>query len=318
MVRSAVAAPSVQNTQPWHFTSRQNVISLYADCRRWLPHADPAGREMVISCGAALFNMRLAMRHLGFAAIIRLLPDPAVPDLLAEVRWGWHAPPTREEEALYGSITRRHTHRGPFTAPMPPTLIPELVQLTRHEQAELHVLYDAGQHQPLAELIRAAERAQCASPGVAMERLHWTRPPGDSRRDGVPASAYALQPDGVLFAGRRAIYRARRGDPGPGYMAAPQPDNPHALGIVALLATREDRRLGWLLAGHALQHLLLHAALHGVAAAFHTQPLESPGLREQIRAQFTGGAYPQMLLRLGRNGTPAATPRRPATDTLTV
>lgn len=35
-----------------------------------------------------------------------------------------------------------------------------------------------------------------------------------------------------------------------------RPDGPHALGVVALLSTREDRRLGWLLAGQALQRLL--------------------------------------------------------------
>jgi hypothetical protein len=31
----------------------------------------------------------------------------------------------------------------------------------------------------------------------------------------------------------------------------------------------------------------------------HTQPLELPWLRELIRAQFSDGAYPQLVLRLG-------------------
>jgi nitroreductase len=116
VIRAAVAAPSVQNSQPWHFSSRPGAIRLHADPRRGLPQADPAGREMVISCGAALFNIRLAMRHLGFAAGVTLLPDPSCPDLLAEVRWGSFTPPAPGEEALYRSIPLRHTHRGPFTA----------------------------------------------------------------------------------------------------------------------------------------------------------------------------------------------------------
>jgi hypothetical protein len=86
--------------------------------------------------------------------------------------------------------------------------------------------------------------------------------------------------------------------------------------VVAILATRDDRRLGWLLAGQALQRLLLHAAAGGVSVAFHTQPLELPGTRERIRAEFTGGAYPQMLLRLGCGGRAGATLRRPVADTL--
>ncbi len=120
VVRAAVAAPSVHNTQPWSLASRQGVISLCADPRRGLPRADPAGREMAISCGAALFNLRQAVRHLGFAAGVRLLPDLSHPGLLAEIRFGWHPPPVPDEEQLYRSIPRRHTHRGPFTAQLPP------------------------------------------------------------------------------------------------------------------------------------------------------------------------------------------------------
>jgi len=76
------------------------------------------------------------VRHLGFAAKVALLPDPSRPDLLAEAGWGWHAPPTPHEELLYRSITRRRTHRGPFTG--------DLVRIARKEQAELHIIYDQG------------------------------------------------------------------------------------------------------------------------------------------------------------------------------
>ncbi|HUY52693.1 MAG TPA: hypothetical protein VMV92_44495 [Streptosporangiaceae bacterium] len=311
VVRAAGAAPSVHNTQPWYFSGRENVIRLHADPRRGMPQADPAGREMLISCGAALFNLRLAVRQLGFAAEVTLLPDPSRPDLLAEIRWGWFAPPSPEEEALYQSIPLRHTHRGPFTAGMSPTLTVDLVRIARQEQAGLRVIYDTDQHRPLADLIRVAEYTQRTCPRLAAERVRWARPPGDPRRDGVPPSAYPIQPDGLEFATRDFACSA-----GWGHAVSRRPDSPHALGVVALLSTREDRRLGWLLAGQALQRLLLHATAHGVSAAFHTQPLELPWTRERIRTEFTGGAYPQMLLRLGCGGHPVATPRRPVADTL--
>ena len=62
VVAEAVWAPSVNNTQPWWFLADGPQISLYADADRGLPAADPDGREMLISCGAALFNARLALR----------------------------------------------------------------------------------------------------------------------------------------------------------------------------------------------------------------------------------------------------------------
>ena len=61
--RVAARAPSLHNTQPWRFKATQDTIELYADQRRKL-HVDPIGREMLISCGAALFGLRLAIRSL--------------------------------------------------------------------------------------------------------------------------------------------------------------------------------------------------------------------------------------------------------------
>jgi hypothetical protein len=61
LITTAARAPSVHNTEPWRFKVSSHAIELYADPRRKL-HVDPAGREMLISCGAALFGLRLAAR----------------------------------------------------------------------------------------------------------------------------------------------------------------------------------------------------------------------------------------------------------------
>lgn len=123
VVRAAILAPSINNTQPWRFVERPQGLELWADRARLLPIADPAGRELLISCGASLFNARLAVRRLGFTPQVRLLPDPAEPDLLARVTWGTRRAPRPYEELLYRTIPHRHTHRGRFLAtPLPPML----------------------------------------------------------------------------------------------------------------------------------------------------------------------------------------------------
>ena len=81
LIATAARAPSVHNTQPWRFRAGRYVIEMYADQRRKL-RADPAGREMLISCGAALFGLRLAIRSLGYVPIVHLLPEPALPSLI--------------------------------------------------------------------------------------------------------------------------------------------------------------------------------------------------------------------------------------------
>jgi hypothetical protein len=76
VVAAAVWAPSVHNTQPWWFGAGGQEIGLYADAGRQLMVADPRGREMMISCGAALFTARLALRSLGYIPETSVLPDP--------------------------------------------------------------------------------------------------------------------------------------------------------------------------------------------------------------------------------------------------
>jgi hypothetical protein len=69
VVGAAVHAPSVHNTQPWWFGHAGQEISVHADTERRLRVADPHGREMMISCGAALFNIRVALRYLGLVPV---------------------------------------------------------------------------------------------------------------------------------------------------------------------------------------------------------------------------------------------------------
>ncbi|MGW3210107.1 hypothetical protein [Streptomyces sp. NPDC001135] len=49
-------------------------------------HADPVGRALHLSVGAAVFNLRVAMAHFGWGAVVRLLPDPEDPSALTSLR----------------------------------------------------------------------------------------------------------------------------------------------------------------------------------------------------------------------------------------
>jgi hypothetical protein len=85
--------------------------------------------------------------------------------------------------------------------------------------------------------------------------------------------------------------------------------------VVALLMMDGDLPADWLAAGMALQRVLLCAAEANVSAAFHTQPLELPELRDFIRTRFCGGAHPQMLMRLGHaEGRSGSSVRRADAD----
>src|SRR5215469_12942053 len=119
LLATAARAPSVHNTQPWRFSVTPHAIELYADPGRKV-HQDAIGRQMLISCGAALFGLRLAVRELGRVPAVTLLPDPGRPALLARVALGPEAPATELERRMLAALPHRHTHRGAFDpGPLP-------------------------------------------------------------------------------------------------------------------------------------------------------------------------------------------------------
>jgi hypothetical protein len=314
VMAAAVWAPSVHNTQPWWFTAGGREISLYADASRQLRVADPGGREMMISCGAALFTARLALRSLGYIPGTSVLPDPAQPLLVARVSWQRRADPAEYEQRLYSQVLQRRTHRGGFgPLPLAPELLAVLQRGAERDGALLRIITGEGSRAALAAVVETAERSMRLDGAHVQELARWASPPGSTRADGVPATAYPARPERTHphFPGRDFAHGHRWGLPSFSF------DVPsRSAGVVCLLTTVADRPVDWVNAGQALQRLLLTCATSGVAAALHSQPLELPWLREYIGTHWSNRTYPQLLLRLGTVIQAAVSVRRPPTSVL--
>ena len=305
LIRVAARAPSLHNTQPWRFRVIERTIELYADGRRQLPE-DPDGRELLLSCGAALYGLRLAVRSLGQVPEVELFPGAAEDRRpLARVRLGAAAPATPEEQRLLAAVPHRHTHRGPFEpGPLPGGLLPRLKRDARAEGATLTVVGQAEARHRLAAIAALARLREAMNPASRAEIERWTRELGSPARDGVPASAFPPTPDeppGGL--------PARDFDLGRGLGRLP-PSEPPAW-TTAVLATPADSEPDWLRAGQALHRLLLRAASQWVFASLQTQPLRAVWVRALIREELTLPGWPQMLLQLGVARTAHSTARRP-------
>jgi len=316
VVEAAVYAPSLHNTQPWWFGTGDREISVHADVERRLPVADPDGREMLISCGAALFTARAALRYLGFRPTVEVLPDPDLPNLVARIGYGGGRTAAVDyERALFAEIPRRRTHRGGFDPePLPSALLSALRDEAAREKATLRILGDEGERGALSAVVEAANFALRLDGARAKEESRWAPPPGSVRRDGVPATAYPARPvrTDPAFPGRDFAHGHGWGLP----VGAGEGMLPRAAGLVAVLTTAVDQPLDWIRAGQALQRVLLLASSSGVSAALHSQPLELSELRTFIRTHLCGGAYPQMVLRLGMTGETAVSVRRPVDEVL--
>jgi hypothetical protein len=312
MLATAARAPSIHNTQPWRFVVCAHAIDLYADPARKLRH-DRAGREMLISCGAALFGLRLAVRELGYLPAVSLFPEPSRIDLLARVTLGPQAPVTALERRMLAALPHRHTHRGAFDpGEVPSGLLAGLQHDALAEGATLALIDSPTKYAKLAALAAEATRMQALNPAAREEIVRWSRTPGSLERDGVPAAAFA--PAGATAPGRLA---QRDFDLGRhfGLLPGSGPDGPPPA-ATAVLVTPGDSRADWLRAGQALHRVLAHAATVWVSASLHTQALEVPAIRDLIRARLALPGAAQMLLQFGPAHSGMSSPRRPVPDLL--
>jgi hypothetical protein len=191
--RYAVRAPSSHNSQPWKFRIVEDRLELYADRSRRLPVVDPEDRALVISCGAALSHLQVALRHFGYAGDAALLPDSSAPDLLASVGRGHRMAPRPSDHELFDAIDHRHTHRGAFDSrPVPDPLLTELRDDAQACSTGLHVVDDPPGKQRVAELVGRGDRRQLADGRFRRELASWVRSNYTRKPDGIPGYAIGL------------------------------------------------------------------------------------------------------------------------------
>jgi nitroreductase len=306
LVAAATRAPSMLNTQPWRFQPDPSgqTIDLYADPARMLRSGDPDGRALHIACGAALFNLRLAAAVAGRQPVVRLIPDPGQPLLLATVRLAGPCQAQQQEIELHAAIPLRRTNRSPFSSrPVPPGILAELAEAAQIEGAVLH-FPDRQEASRLLRLAQDAERALLADSGYRAELARWVG--GARDRDGLPDEVLGPRDPGSATP-VRDFTPARRGPAGYAWFEQePQ---------LAVLSTSGGDRPDWLRAGEALERVLLTATLRGVAADPLTQPLETADAW-LVRDPRGGIEHPQMILRLGYGLPVPQAPRRPVSDVL--
>ena len=302
-------APSIFNSQPWFFeVSDNDRIDLYfsLDGRRgtgeglWDPapgrkgaaRLDPLAREFVISCGAALYNLRLAIREAGHDLAVRLPPDPLRlpphpqrdPTLLAsvEVMTGRVKAPTVAEQELYEAMWWRHTNRWPHKiVPAPLAIIATMENAAAQEGASLRLLHPR-QARTWLRLAADADSFFKSKPGLSRSadkryqthkdyRDRWT-----DKQSGVPRATFGPTPQDRSSIRKPTRKDFQDEDKTARFERPPSRDRGHIeRPQLMALSTDDDQILDWLRAGQALQHAILTGTRfsasppYGQAAKYH-------------------------------------------------
>src|SRR5687768_13697004 len=197
LLRAAGLAPSLHNSQPWQFAVGASHVEVYADPSQQLRDSDPAGRSLMISCGAAVFNLRVAFAHLGLRPRPRLMPDEADPTLVATIDVDQGQRST-DLGRFYEALLERRTNRRPFQDHrLPPSVSANMSDAARTEGAALSVFDDPDEVARIVDLLNDAEIVERAQPSRIGERARWV---GEERREadaGIPSASLGPRPTQV-------------------------------------------------------------------------------------------------------------------------
>lgn len=308
LVEAALAAPSMHNTQPWRFEINDRAIDVYLDRTRALPAEDPDGRALMISTGAAIFNLRCAAAHLDLDSWYGAAPAADEPDLVARIIVQPTLTPDRDLVKLYPQVARRHTSREPgrpvplsadFRGRLTQAAASDGVQLTWLDPQGVQEVLRSGTTESLhgwADHARTVERARW----ISLER-------GD---DGIPIAALGPRP-AVFPAPVRDL---GAGLPGRGRSRESYETEP----VLAVLSSTGDGPADRLTAGIALERVLLTATQEGAHASFLNQALEYEQSRTDVQEVTGKPGFAQMVIRFSHSTITATTPRRAVADVVTV
>jgi hypothetical protein len=310
-VNVACRAPSIHNSQPWHWVLQDNTVELFLDPSRLTPSTDRSGRESLISCGAALDHFRVAIAAAGWTANVDRLPNPNNRQHLASIDFSPHGFVTDGHRRRAEAILLRRTDRLPFAAPTDWGMFEkELTVSADTESVVLGVIPD----ELRPELSAASDITESMRlyDSPYHEELHWWTA-GFATSEGIPQSSLISADEsdrvdvGRSFPVTRDSHR--------------RPEVDEDRSKILVLSTFDDTRESVLLCGEALSAVLLDATMAGFATCTVTHLTEFPASRTVV-AKLSGGHLPQVLVRVGLapalTDVPPPTPRRPIDEVFDV
>lgn len=304
-------APSVHNTQPWRWRVGGDTLDLYAVRERQLRAADPEGRLLTVSCGAALHHAVVAVAARGWSVTVTPLPDPADPDHLARVGLAGRTEVAPEAVRRFEAVRLRHTDRRPVSdTPASPEAVAAVGRAVMAEDVQWHVLTD-DQVLDLAAAASHADQVETEDEEQRTELAYWRggdRPEGT----GLPDEVVPAQAPQTTVPGRDFV-RAGTLTVGRGHDRAAR---------YAILYGPGDEPADWLRAGRALSAGWLTATELGVTVLPFSSVIELPSLRQVLRSVVSNLGYPYLVVRLGtadpETAGPPHTPRLPVAQTIEV
>ncbi|HSV38125.1 MAG TPA: hypothetical protein VLI04_05140 [Nocardioidaceae bacterium] len=312
LIALATRAPSVHNTQPWHWCIEGERVILFADTSRELRHADPDGRDLIISCGAALQHLRVAAAAAGWKAHVRRMPNPYNDAQLANISFRAEPPTPEDLSALDALMNRRTDRRRPSSWPVPRDRLDDLLALGPAAGVTAVAVVSQRRRSDLLQLLAEAEKTQRLNRHYVDEIVTWAGRQGD---EGIPLTSLVRRGPGIA-----APDVAQTRFPS-GTLLESELESESIEPALLVICTSSDDTASRLRAGEALAAMLLRGTADGMAMVPLSQAIEVDRTRRLLQDDLlSDAACPQILVQVGWPPIAAEqiplTPRRPVAEVI--
>ncbi|MHA6797895.1 hypothetical protein [Bounagaea algeriensis] len=268
--RAVRRAPTVGDSGSWSLSVQDRVAWLYAPLLPGWHSREAEERDRFLTGGAAVGNLQLAMRQLGWATQTGPEHDPGV---VLTVRGSHRDAPSRWDGQLYRAINRQLRYPHAFAGPALSQLATEAIEQACHtDRVRPRWLRSYDEALALAHVLLAARQ-----------------PHHRQQRDDEELAMWPL----IQYGSRAGLF---------GVEAATTPEQLAAWiadeDVLALVTSCDDTD-DQLRAGQAMQHAWLTATSLGLVASIITQPLHLDHLRQQLAEVLSTPETPHLLLRCG-------------------
>jgi hypothetical protein len=284
-LKYAVLAPREIDWQPWKIQMADTYLDLIARDDPALEAIDPDGRELMIGCGAALFYLKLALKHFGCLGRVELFPDLDQPALVARIHAGFSRERDAQEKVLFEAITASCLDALPLgEAPVSITTLAALSHAVAGERGWLEFAQSEISRQRVKEIALTDEQ-------------RWMN--FDHARARPTSNAPVWQPSRwprLLFASSGRSADSHRG--------AVEPARPLSVSTatLAVVKTKTDDNHGWLAAGQTMARAVLQAQVLGLSWGFFNQ-VRRRAARAALRVGIGHKGFAQVILRFASLAT---------------
>jgi hypothetical protein len=304
LIRYAVLAPSVYNTQPWIFSVKEDTIQVFIDTTRWVQSGDKDQHDLHLSVGCALENLLVAAYHFGYQCRVDYFPSPTHPMLAANVQLTTgEAIVSPQADSLFEAILHRSTDHHIFSAePVPPHMIHQLTGCCTNMGVVLHTTSDLELMRHVDALTLQADAVKFADPAYRKMIAYCIK-------QGVFDTDWLLTKLSQLAASHLRHTSNQVKDEFQILKGAP---------VLGILVSETDDHTTQLKVGQVFERIFLTSVSLGLRVEPITHVLQVPETRSALaKLPLIHGLIPQILFRLGEAEVePAHSPRRPAEEVL--